>query len=380
MVCRRARGVVCYWRAGQLILCNAATGRRCAAGGDTLRILQACTAWQTIRALLEPWDDVARPAVRRAIASLAALGMLDTRARTPKGPGDRETAPSGWDHWNPEAGFFHATTRNAHAIRSDFAVSRERVWRAALATTRPPIFKPSPVAGRRRLPAPRRDLAIAGPLLARRTWRRFGETPLALADLATLLGLTWGVQGWAVGEGGERFALRTSPSGGALQALEVYVLALDVRGLRRGLYHYAPASHTLSLVRARVPAPRVTEYLGGQWWFESAAAICFMSAVFARTQWKYRFPRAYRTLLTEAGHFCQTFCLVATDLGLAPFCTQAFVEDPIERDLGIDGMREAVLYAAGVGARPADGRPGQWPDHAEGRPFARPPRSRVRRR
>lgn len=383
MVYRRARGVVCYWRADQLILCNAATGQQCAAGGDTLRLLQACSSWQPLRALLEPWDPSARDAVTQAVTSLAEIGMLDRRARAPRPSSTRVSAgetSSGWDHWNPEAGFFHVTTRNAHAIRTNFAASRERVWRTALETRRPPLFKTVSGASPRALPPPRCDLAIAGPLLARRTWRRFGPGPLALRDLATLLGLTWGVQAWAVGEGGQRFALRTSPSGGALQPLEVYVLALDVQGLGRGLYHYAPASHALSRLPGRITPARLGEYLGGQWWFESASAICFMSAVFARTQWKYRFPRAYRTVLTEAGHFCQTFCLVATDLGLAPFCTQAIVESPIEQDLGLDGLQEAVLYAAGVGRRPDDGRPGQWPDHTDGHPFARPSGARARRR
>src|SRR6266566_2232899 len=49
------------------------------------------------------------------------------------------------------------------------------------------------------------------------------------------------------------------------------------------------------------------------------------------------------------GHLCQTFCLVATWLGLAPFCTAALKDTLIERDLGIDGIRESVLYVAGVG-------------------------------
>jgi hypothetical protein len=48
--------------------------------------------------------------------------------------------------------------------------------------------------------------------------------------------------------------------------------------------------------------------------------------------------------------------LVATWLGLAPFCTAALRDTLIERDLKIDGVRESVLYVAGVGARPRNYR------------------------
>ena len=74
-----------------------------------------------------------------------------------------------------------------------------------------------------------------------------------------------------------------------------------------------------------------------------------MTAVFPRTMWKYHHARAYRVVLLDAGHLCQTFCLVATWLGLAPFCTAALKDTLIEKDLGIDGIRESVLYVAGVG-------------------------------
>jgi nitroreductase len=79
----------------------------------------------------------------------------------------------------------------------------------------------------------------------------------------------------------------------------------------------------------------------------------FFSAVYDRYQWKYSDPRAYRATLIEAGHQCQTFCLTATWLGLAPFCTMALADTRIEQDLGIDGVSESVLYATGVGPKPA---------------------------
>jgi SagB-type dehydrogenase family enzyme len=77
-----------------------------------------------------------------------------------------------------------------------------------------------------------------------------------------------------------------------------------------------------------------------------------MTAVFSRQLWRYPYARAYRAALTEAGHVCQTFCLLATWLGLAPFCLMGLADSRIEHDLGIDGITESVLYAAGVGHRP----------------------------
>ena len=88
--------------------------------------------------------------------------------------------------------------------------------------------------------------------------------------------------------------------------------------------------------------------------FSGAAALFIMTAVFARTMWKYGRARAYRVVLLETGHLCQTFCLTATRLGLAPFGTAALKDSLIEKDLGLDGISESVLYVAGIGlVRPA---------------------------
>jgi SagB-type dehydrogenase family enzyme len=74
-----------------------------------------------------------------------------------------------------------------------------------------------------------------------------------------------------------------------------------------------------------------------------------MCPVFARTTWRYPQSRAYRTVLIDAGHLGQTFCLVATALGLAPFTTMAFSEARLEELLGLDGVTECPIYIAGVG-------------------------------
>jgi len=191
-----------------------------------------------------------------------------------------------------------------------------------------------------------------------------------LPALATLLEFTFRVRGRVVPQGRERVTLRTSPSPGACQTLEAYVLACRVQGLQRGLYHYAADRHELERMTSTATRRQILAYLPTQHWYGDAAALVLITAVFPRVWWRYDYPRAYRAVLIEAGHFCQTFLLTATWLGLAPFCSMALADSRIERDLGIDGVTESVLYAAGVGVRP----PGvDWA------PTPRPQRGRMSR-
>ena len=122
-------------------------------------------------------------------------------------------------------------------------------------------------------------------------------------------------------------------------------------------------------------AKRVEISLGGQSCYAQAPAVFVMTAVFARTQWRYEFPRAYRVVLLDAGHLCQTFCLVATALGLAPFCTAALADSLLEQTLGLDGINESVIYACGVGRRPGEASWAPWPDD-QPIPDIRPPKWR----
>jgi SagB-type dehydrogenase family enzyme len=291
-------------------------------------------------------------AVQHALAALEGRGLVE-RAGRDRPP---ERLLDGWEGWSPSAAFFHFSTKDAPYVEHARG-ERALACRGGA--------EPAPARGRaigRRfqpLPPARRRGAFPSVLLARRTWRRHARAALSLDELATLLGLTFGVQGWMDTGAGGLAPLKTSPSGGARHSIEAYVLARRVSGLAPGLHHYDAVRHGLErLPRAR---GRAATYLPQQPWFAGAPALVLMTAVFPRVQWRYKHPRAYRVVLAEAGHLCQTFCLTATWLGLAPFCSMALADTAIERDLGVDGVSESVLYAAGVGRRPRGGGPAQVP-------------------
>src|SRR5208283_480014 len=179
--------------------------------------------------------------------------------------------------------------------------------------------------------------------------RIFSQDPASRESVSKLLQTTWGVQGYIESPGLGPLALKTSPSGGARHPIEVYLMALRVDGLDPGLYHYDARDHALELISSKATPQVARDYCADQPYVADAAALFIMTALFARTMWKYQHPRAYRVVLLDAGHLGQTFCLTATRMGLAPFSTAALKDTLIERDLGIDGISESVLYVTGIG-------------------------------
>jgi SagB-type dehydrogenase family enzyme len=342
---RRSPHLVAYWRQRTLVACNYATGDRVHVPVWACQLLNYCGDWTGLDELRRK-RFVAPATFADVIDRLVSLRLLE-RSDVPRDP--RSEAMDALAPWNPQVGFFHSTTR-------DVPFAPPRVASRYIAAKIK--HAPPPPAVKRYDHVERIDLgraslhdSFADVLRARRTWRRYSTKPVALDELATLLALTAGVQQWVHADG-LKIPLKTSPSGGARHAIECYVVARHVDGLRPGIYYYAPDRHALHRLGARVPVARMRDYVPGSGYFANGSAMVFFTAVFERILWRYPYARAYRAALIESGHVCQTFCLTATRLGLAPFSVMALADSIIEQDLGIDGIRESVLYAAGVGRPP----------------------------
>lgn len=369
---RRATSLACYWLDGRLVAHNYTTGRRAAAPPLALEILAFCEGWRTPQEVFASFHTYRRAPLRRLLSLLVKHTLLERSVAAAPPASDDLLAT--WRAWMPEAAFFHFATKDVK-----YGPQREmddRLVEKAVTDPPPDPTKSYPDAPRTSLASPGAPPGLSTVLRERRTWRRFGRQPVELSDMATLLGLTWGVQRWIETRVG-RAALKTSPSGGARHAIEAYVLVRRVKGLAAGCYHYDPDAHEVVLLKRGLSGSRLEKYLAQQSCYRDAPAVVIMTAVFSRSQWRYEFPRAYRVVLLDAGHLCQTFCLVATSLGLAPFCTAALADSMIERDLGIDGVTESVIYACGVGTRPPAVDWAPWPD-TEQVPTLRPPKSLAR--
>lgn len=311
----------------------------------TIHILTFFGDWRPRDALATELREFSRSSVLRAVRLLVAHTLLEEEG-SPQSAVHQHVA-STWRDWLPH-GSFHFATKDA-----PFASPRQwaRMARRFLASApQPPLYKHNAKLPRHALPPP---AAPAGEfstvLLGRKTHREFSGEPVTIDALASLLHYTWGAIGTIASPNFGPLLHKTSPSGGARHPGEVYVAALDVKGLAQGLYHYSVKEHALERLRRGPMRPAVLRWTLGQRHVAHASAVFFMTALFPRSMYKYRSPRAYRIVTLETGHLAQTFCLVATWLGMAPFTTAALADTAIERALGIDGVEESVLYVAGVG-------------------------------
>ena len=335
-----------YWRDGLRVL-NYATKVEVRALPLVVQLLSDLDRWRTV-------DDVGKrlglAAERQTVAALMdRLAGASILQRSDHAPDPKDRAMAEWSSWNPAVGYFHAMTTSVAYVEDGLP---SKAARRAWPSDRPTVRRRGVEIA---LDRPDASDAFSRVLTSRRTWRRFSRASIDKDKVATLLWMTSGVQAWLHTPRGEKLEMKTSPSGGARHPIDVYVLARHVRGLASGLYRYDGIRH--ALVSIGPAAQRNRAYLPRQYWYDDAALLVFFCAGFEKTRKRYAYPRAYRAVLIEAGHVCQTFCLTATALGLAPFSTLALDDGRIEADLGIDGISHAVVYAAGVGTPAAHGVP-----------------------
>lgn len=207
------------------------------------------------------------------------------------------------------------------------------------------------------LPPPR---PITGPdfgstLRRRKTCRSFGNQSTSVQLVADAM---WATFGAVHGESRTDLAQhgmrpvgyrRTSPSGGSMQPSEPYLVAFNVEGLERGVYHYRSIRHELSYIAEAPDAQKICQILCGQTVAKELAYGIFVTSRFDKLWWKYPHSRAYRVALMDVGCLVQTFQLVSTALGIQSWPTGYFIDADANQLLGVDGTNESTIFFLGAG-------------------------------
>jgi len=208
-----------------------------------------------------------------------------------------------------------------------------------------PAIDVEPVQGTVELPEPSREGGepLWSVVQARRSVRRFAETPLTLGQLSQLL---WATQGISSRDRG--FAFRTSPSAGACYPLNTYVVVHRVEGLEPGLYaHDVEAAALLKRLEGDLAEPIAAACLD-QSMAATAAVVFVWTAVPLRSKQRYH-ERAYRYIYLDAGHVGQNLHLAAQGMGLGCCAIGALLDDEVNAIVGADGTNETVVYISVVG-------------------------------
>ncbi|MBD0324590.1 MAG: SagB/ThcOx family dehydrogenase, partial [Aldersonia sp.] len=201
------------------------------------------------------------------------------------------------------------------------------------------------------------------------------EAPTGRFDenLSTLLYLSYGFSRWEPGPGPGWPTHRTVPSARCFYPTELYVAVPDVAvpdvavpdvagpdvagpdqsHVDAGVYHYDPAHHSLALLRKGNVFRQLGEAVGAD--LAGARCVLLVSSLFWKNAFKYR-NYSYRLCTQEAGMVVGNALTVAAALGYDQHVHHQFLDQAVNRLLGLAPGQESVLAVVAVyprGARPS---------------------------
>ena len=344
---RRARTLVVTFVNSTAVLRNFMAAQAAPVDGLALDLLLRAGEWQDPASWPAAYPAVSPQLLQAYVQKLTAFGFLVAEG-TPAAAIDLEYERF-WA-WDAVAGFYHFGVRNAAWL----SVPQAAEWLQQLAVSTPPIplwTTNDGLLSVHRLPPPDPGNPLLSVMKRRRSVRSYREKPADLEALSDCLWAGLGITGFLnTGVIGPDpwVPLKMTPSGGGRNPYEAFVIVRDVTGLDSGLYHYSAIDHTLGLVAAS-PAATPSQVFAGQGWTDKAAFGVLLVANFARTMWKYPHPNAYRVVLVEAGHIGQNIALAAAAHGLSATPTGAVDDAAAQALLGLDWVRQSLVYAMFVG-------------------------------
>ena len=173
--------------------------------------------------------------------------------------------------------------------------------------------------------------------------------PLDLSAIAQLLHYSAGLIRRSTLRSAGEVHYRAAASAGALYPIELYVVCRDLPGLSAGVYHYAPETSSLSLLRQGDFRGNLSDSSGSHPGVAVAPATIVCSSVFWRSAWKYR-ERGYRYCYWDNGTILANMTATANALGQPAEIVAGFVDAEVDALLGLESSSEASFCLVPVGA------------------------------
>jgi SagB-type dehydrogenase family enzyme len=307
--------------------------------------------------------QLAEPIVADIVAYLAATGIVlvgNREGGVARFAEDEDPSLIRWSHHDL---LFHSRSRMGR-----YGGPTGAVFPHAETLPSPPLVKPVPKGPRFPLYRPglpslvAEDPPLTEVIETASLCPELSERELTAEQIGELLFRTARIRSIspasAVGDVTYRISDRPYLSIYGLHELEVYVSLHRCSGLPRGIYHYDPKDHFLTLINDS--EPELDELLD----HASVAArttrwppvLITITARVARSSWMYG-GIAYSLTLTHVGALQQTLCLVATAMGLAACVPAIDPGDVTDSALHLDWPAEIGVGEFIVGYRQDPGTP-----------------------
>ena len=192
-----------------------------------------------------------------------------------------------------------------------------------------------------------------------------------LGTLASVLHYSAGITKQLRYPGG-LMAFRAAACTGALYHIELYVVCGDLTGLPAGVYHFGVHDNALRRLREGDFRAALAVASGEERAVAAAPATIVCTSTYWRNAWKYE-VRAYRHCFWDNGTILANMLAMASAHRLPARVVTGFVDDDVNRLIGVDGEREVTLSLVPLGfasdALPAS--PGVEPLTVETAPISR---------
>ncbi|MFO8110655.1 MAG: SagB/ThcOx family dehydrogenase [Thermoplasmata archaeon] len=189
------------------------------------------------------------------------------------------------------------------------------------------------------------DTSLVTAISNRKSRRSFSDLYLSLEELSFLLWSTQGIR-QKLDQG---HAYRVVPSAGCRHALETYVAAFKVEGLKKAIYRYLPLEHKLvKVAEDEYLEEKLTRGALNQSFAGNCAATFVWTTIPYRMEWRYG-DASYKVIALDAGHVCQNLYLACEAIGCGTCAVAAYDQEVMDALLGVDGEEEFTVYMSPVG-------------------------------
>jgi SagB-type dehydrogenase family enzyme len=183
-------------------------------------------------------------------------------------------------------------------------------------------------------------------------------SPTSLALLASLLYFSAGITRRKQYPGGE-ILFRAAACTGALYHIELYLVCGDLPELEAGVYHFGPGDFALRCLRQGDYRAILVQATGGEPVVAMAPLTLICTGTYWRNAWKYR-ARTYRHCFWDTGTIVANLLAMSAAHALPAKVVMGFVDETVNRLLGLDTEREVALSLVTLG-HAAQRQPGPPP-------------------